>query len=169
MKLRIAAAWAVTALVTPGARAQVRINLDDPKPAAPANGKVDPSKPTSNSDAKKTDDAKKKKDEEMGKIEGIEIPRGGGFLGIQLVNGTFKLAFYNAKKKPVAPDVDRANLRWTVKTESLPERVVLNADGAALTSPKIVKPPYTFNLSITLVKGEGDGASTENFSVDFHQ
>jgi hypothetical protein len=168
MKHRLVTAWVLASIVTAGAWAQVRINLDDPKPAAPANGQADPGKSAPNADTKKKDDAKKKKADEMGKIEGIEIPRGGGFLGIQLVNGTFKLSFYNAKKKPVAPDVDRANLRWTVKTESLPERVVLNPDGNALTSPKIVKPPYTFNLSITLVKGDGDAATTESFNVDFH-
>ena len=166
MKLRIVTAGAVVALSAAVLPAQVRINLDDPKPAAPAPGKADPNQPAAKADAKK--DAKKK--DEMGKIEGIEIARGGGFMGIQLVSGTFKLTFYNAKKKPVAPDVDRAALRWKVTYQSLPENTVLNPDGgSSLSSGKIVKPPYTFPLSITLIKGEGDAAATESFNVEFHQ
>ena len=180
MKIRIATAWALAVLVVAGAWAQssknVKVNLDDPanQPAksdpksAPATGKVDPNKPAAKSDAKKKDDGKKKKEDEMGKIEGIEIARGGGFMGIQLVGGTFSLAFYDAKKKPVAPDVDRASLSWKVKYQSLPEKTVLNPSGNALTSGKVVKPPFTFSLSITLFKGEGDAAKTESFTVDFH-
>jgi hypothetical protein len=164
MKLRLVTTWVLASLVMTSAWAQVRINLDDPpKPATPAN---DPSNAASKADAKKQDD--KKKADEMGKIEGIEIARGSGFLGIQLVEGTFKLSFYNAKKKPVAPDVSRANLSWKVKYQSLPEKTVLNPDGKALTSAKVVKQPYTFPLTIILVKGEGDDMTTETFTVDFH-
>jgi hypothetical protein len=167
MKLRIVTAWAFAMLGATVAPAQVRINLDDPKPAAPATGNPDPNQPAGKADAKKKDDKKK---DEMGKIEGIEIARGSGFMGIQLVSGTFKLSFYNAKKKPVAPDVDRAALRWKVNYQSLPENTVLNPDGGtALTSAKIVKPPYSFPLYITLIKGEGSDATTEIFNLDFHQ
>lgn len=129
-----------------------------------------PSQPAAGAKATpKKDDGKKK--DELGKIEGMTIPRGSTFLGLQIVNGTFKLTFYNSKKKPVPPDVTRANLRWNVRTESLPERTVLNPGGDpnSLTSSKIVKPPYSFSLTIILVKGEGDNAPTEIFTVDFHQ
>jgi hypothetical protein len=174
MKSRIVTAGAFVVLGLVAAFAQnkpVKVNLDDPaqpaakagaKPATPPAAKTDPAKPAPKADAKK-------KADEMGTITGVEIPRGDGFMGIELVSGTFKLSFYNAKKKPIAPDVDRAALKWTVKTQSLPERVVLNVDGNALTSPKVIKPPYTFSLAITLFKGEGDAATTENFSVAFSQ
>lgn len=148
----------VTAQSTPPASGGMRIDLD--KPATPAQ-------PAPKKDDRKKDDAKKK-DEPPAKIEGIEIPRGDGFMGIQLVNQTFKLSFYDAKKKPIAPDVTRANLRWNVRYQSLPERAVLNLDDNALTSAKVVKPPYSFSLFITLVKGDGDDAATENFTVEFH-
>jgi hypothetical protein len=170
MKLRIVTAGAFAVVLgATVALAQVKIILDDPKPAAPAPGKADPSKPAPKADGKKKDDGKAKKADEMGKITGIEIPRGSGFMGIELVNGTFKLSFYDAKKKPVAPDVDRAALKWTVKTQSLPERLVLNRDGNALTSPKVIKPPYNFGLAITLFHGEGEAAATESFAVAFGQ
>lgn len=103
-----------------------------------------------------------KKAETVPKIEGMEIARGAkGFLGLQLVGGTFKLAFYDMKKKPVAPDVARAMLRWDPKGKVGQERVVLNRSGMALSSPRPVKPPYVFKLFITLIP-EAAAAGADN-------
>ncbi len=168
MKIRLVTAVVGVLLGAAMAGAQskgVKINLDDSIKSAPA-GKVDPNKPATKADAKKTD--AKKKEGEKPKIEGIEIQRGDTYMGIQLVNGTFKLSFYDAKKQPVPPDVTRAVLRWKNPNESLPQTDVLNPDGQALASPKVIKPPHTFSLSIILFKGEGEDAKTENFTVDFH-
>lgn len=159
--LTAALAFATAALAqsSPPTSGGLRIDLDKP---------VAPKKETPKPDVKKKDDGKKKEDE-IGKIEGIEIPHGKGFMGIQLVSGTFKLSFYDEKKKPTTPDVTRAALRWDVKYQPTAERTVLNPDGGnALVSSKVVKPPYTFKLNITLIKGEGDDAPTEFLSVDFH-
>lgn len=159
--LAAALAFATAALAqsSPPSSSKLRIDLD--QPAAPT--KVAPKK-----EEPKKDDGKKK-EADTPKIEGIEIPHGKGFMGIQLVNSTFKLSFYDEKKKPTAPDVTRAALRWDVKYQPTPERTVLNPDGGtALTSGKVVKPPYTFKLNITLIKGEGDDAATEFLAVDFH-
>jgi hypothetical protein len=155
----LAFTMAALAQSSPPSSGGLRIDLD--QPAAPK--KEAPKK-----DGKKKDDGKKK-EEPPAKIEGIEIPHGKGFMGIQLVNGTFKLSFYDDKKKPVKPDVTRAALRWKVNYQPADERTVLNSDGGtALTSPKIVKPPYTFKLNVTLIKGEGDDAASEFLTVDFH-
>ena len=117
-----------------------------------------------------------KKAEVVPKIEGMEIARGAkGFLGLQLVGGTFKLSFYDMKKKPVAPDVARAMLRWDPKGKVGQERVVLNREGMALSSPRPVRPPYVFKLFITLIPegaATGDGADAaapagETIVVDF--
>jgi hypothetical protein len=120
-------------------------------------------------------DAKKdtKKKEEPAKIEGITIPRGDkGFLGIRLVDNNFRLTFYDAKKKPVAPDAVRAVLHWPVRYQSTDERTVLNPGGDAnsLTSGKVVKPPHAFKLFITLMAAGPDGSETaaENYTIDFH-
>ncbi len=103
-----------------------------------------------------------KKAEAPPKIEGMEIARGTkGFLGLQLVGGTFKLSFYDMKKKPVAPDVARALLRWDPKGKVGQERLVLNRDGMALSSPRPVKPPYVFKLFITLIP-EGVATGADN-------
>ena len=111
--------------------------------------------------------------EEPAKIEGMQISRGSGFLGIQIVDSTFKLSFYDAEKKPVSPDVDRAALRWDPKYKVGEERVILNlaADGKSLSSPKTIRPPYLFKLYITLVRDAAAGSPpvSETMVVDFRQ
>ena len=111
--------------------------------------------------------------EEPAKIEGMEIPRGTGFLGLQIVDSTFKLSFYDAEKKPVPPDVDRAALRWDPKYKVGEERVVLNlsADGKSLSSPKNIRPPYLFKVYMTLVREAAPGTPpvNETMVVDFRQ
>jgi hypothetical protein len=115
------------------------------------------------------------KKEEPPKIEGVEVSRGDrGFLGVQIANGGFKINFYDAKKKPVTPDVARALLRWDPKNKVGQERMILNpGEPFALSNPKVVRPPYTFKLFITLLKdGASDGAESpvgENYVIDFRQ
>jgi hypothetical protein len=115
----------------------------------------------------------KKKEEPPAKIEGIEIARGEkGFLGIEIVNATFKLSFYDTKKKPIAPDVARATLRWDPKYKVGEERVVLNPAEKSLSSPRNIRPPYNFKLFITLFKEPTEGAdpvAVENYTIDFRQ
>jgi hypothetical protein len=114
-----------------------------------------------------------KKDEPPAKIDGQEIPRGDRFLGLQVVNGVFKLSFYDAKKKPVPPDVARAVLRWDPKYKVGQERTVLNPGGGinSMTSEKAVRPPYNFKLFITLLKQatEGEDPVGETIVIDFRQ
>lgn len=115
-----------------------------------------------------------KKAEEPAKIKGIEIPRGTkGFLGIQIVDATFRLSFYDEKKKPIAADMDRAALRWDPKYKVGDDRVVLTRtdDGKLLTSLKNIRPPYNFKLFITLLKDAtaSSPAETESYTIDFRQ
>lgn len=122
---------------------------------------------------KAADKSKKEKDEPPPKIEGIEISRGEkGFLGVQIVNATFKINFYDAKKKPMVPDVARAALRWDPKYKVGEERVVLNPAEKSLASPRNIRPPYNFKLFITLFKEPAEGAdavASENYVIDFRQ
>ena len=144
----------------------VRIEL--PPDPAPGTGKAAPAPGT----AKATDKSKAKKEEPPAKIEGMEVARGGdkGFLGVQIVNATFKINFYDAKKKPVEPDVARAVLRWDPKYKVGEERVVLNPAEKSLTSPRNIRPPYLFKLFITFFKVPAEGAdavAVENYVIDF--
>jgi hypothetical protein len=111
--------------------------------------------------------------EEVAKVEGMEVARaGGGLLGVAMVGGTFKISFYDAKRKPAQADVSRALLRWDPKYKLGSERVVLTlgADGKSLVSPKPIRPPYAFKLFITLLKdatGAEESAAGEVLVIDF--
>lgn len=116
----------------------------------------------------------KKKEDEMGKIEGVEVSRGEkGYFGLQVVGGAFKLTFYNDKKKPTAGGFDRAALRWNPINKKGDDRVVLLPDGGGqvFTAGSPVKPPYNFRVFVTLVKEATDGqpAANESYVVDFRQ
>lgn len=179
MKLLFALLLAVG--VAGAARGQGTTTAPEPAPkkATPARIELAPgAKKDAKADAKKNagkaakPEAKKKEDE-IGTVEGMAIPRGEGFLGLQLIDGKFKLTFYNAKKKPVAPDVGRAALRWDPKYKVGIERAMLLPAGAhALASEKFVRPPYNFKLTIVLLKdnaevAEGAEPGGETIVVDF--
>jgi hypothetical protein len=106
---------------------------------------------------------------EVPKIPGFTITRGNGtFLGLEVVGGNFKLSFYNAKKKPMAPDVTRATARWPNPHGPHDFHTVLNLSGNALVGTKPALPPYTYNVFLTLLKGDGDEAkAVENYVVPF--
>ena len=112
-----------------------------------------------------------KKEEPEGKVEGIEVKRGTGYFGVALVNGTFKITFYDSKRHVVASPFNRAALRWAVNYRPADERTVLNLDGEgkALVSAKIVKPPYVFKLFITFLAEGADEATggSESYQIDF--
>jgi hypothetical protein len=142
-------------------------------PVAPASkdAKAAPAKDAKDAKKDPKKDAKKK-EEEMGKTEGMEIARaGGGFLGVRVVDGLWRVTFYNAKRKPTPPDVARIALRWDAKYKVGEERVVLNPgpDANSMTHPKVVRPPLTFKLFITLLASSPDGtdAASENYTIDF--
>ena len=144
-------------------------------PLALATAQTPPAK--KNSAAKAPPPATKaadKKEEAPAKIEGVEIARGEkGFLGLQVVGGNFKLSFYDAKKKPTAPDFTRAVLRWDPNYKVGKERAILAPGGGSnsLTSEKAIRPPYNFKVFITLTRdtGEGEPAAGESYVVDFRQ
>jgi len=109
-------------------------------------------------------------------IPGVTITRTDekGLLGIEIVDGNYKLSFYNADKEPVVADRRRALVRWSPPAKSRINRMVLNAggDGKFLTSPQFVRPPYNFLLFITLVNAEDDESKesdVETYSVSFRQ
>lgn len=102
-------------------------------------------------------------------IPGQTIARANGtFLGLEVVGGNFKLSFYDAKKKPMSPDVTRAAARWPNTRGPGDNRTVLNPSGNALVGSKPVIPPFNFNVFITLLQGEGDESkAVETLVVPF--
>jgi len=135
------------ATATPSGEAKVV----EAKPAAPA---------------KKEEKAKVEKEPV---IPGTTIARPNGtFLGLEVVGVNFKLSFYDKKKKPMAPDVTRALARWPNTRGSGDNRTVLNPSGNSFMGTKPVIPPFTFNVFLTLLQGDGDEAkAVENYVVPF--
>lgn len=107
--------------------------------------------------------------EVLPKIPGTEIARPNGtFLGLEVVEGKFKLTFYDKKKKAMTTDVTRATARWPNPRSPGDNRTVLNGSGTFLTGAKPVLPPFTFNVYLTLLQGEGDEAkAVESYTVAF--
>ena len=131
-------------------------------PAKPADAKS-PAKTDAKSANPSATPAKPapKKAEPEPKIPGTVISRANGtFLGLTLEGGKFKLSFYDAKKKPMAPDVTRANARWPNSKGRGDNRTVLNpgGDGKSLLGSTVVLPPFNFNVFLILIAGEGDQA-----------
>ncbi|MEO5961382.1 MAG: hypothetical protein ABIZ49_05775 [Opitutaceae bacterium] len=181
MKTLAALVLGLSLIAARGAQTQPgRIDLKIPSDnEAPKAASKDPKKDTKAVPEKEASVGQKKeepkKEEAPGKIEGLAISRGErGSLGIRIVDGVFRLTFYDLKKKPRAPDVARAVLRWPVNYKTGDERTVLNPGGDAFsfTSPKVVRPPFTFKLYITLIATEAAESAEpagETYVVDFRQ
>jgi hypothetical protein len=98
-------------------------------------------------------------EKEEPKIPGIVLQRpNGNQLGLTISGGTFKVSFYDKKRKHVPVDVTRAVARWNPVYKAIPEQAVLNIvdDGKALGGGRPVLPPYSFVLRLTLFKGDGE-------------
>lgn len=139
--------------------------------AKPADPKAAPTKPgvTTKAGVTKAPAKKEEKKEEEPIIPGANIARPNGtWLGLEVVNGNFKLSFYDEKKKPQAVDVTRATARWPNPRAPGDNRTVLNPSGTALVGAKPVIPPFNFTVFLTLLQGDGDEAkAVETYQVPF--
>lgn len=109
--------------------------------------------------------ASEKKEEP--KVAGIAIPRqAGGFLGLEVADGKFKLGFYDEKKLPVPADVARGSARWDDKRKRGTDFTVLNptGDGMSLVGITFVRPPYNYIVFVTLLNDAG--AVLESYPVN---
>ena len=108
-------------------------------------------------------------DEKEGTISGLAIPRNkGGWLGVEIKDGKFRITFYNDKKKPVPADRASAVLRWPVHYQPNSERTELlpTDDPAVLGSDYPVKAPYVFHQLHIVLMNPG-GADLEAYDKDF--
>lgn len=110
-----------------------------------------------------------KEEEKLGTIDGLTLARPGEkYLGLTLLEGRFKLTFYDKKKKPMPVDVARALARWPNVHGVGDNRTVLNpaGDGTYLLGPLFVRGPFPIKLFLTLVHGDEAG-TVEPYTVDF--
>jgi len=100
-------------------------------------------------------------------LPGSVVPYGEGWLSLSVANGTFQLAFFDSKKKPIPQPFLRATARWNSPLRTSEQRLVMNPspDGFALVGNKPVKPPYVFKVYLAAINPDDSvGAS---FVVDF--
>lgn len=163
----VAACLLFAASLTHAQTAQTTTPTD---PKAP-DAKTTPATKTPAAPGKTPAKKDEKKAEELPKIPGTTINRdNGNLMGLEVVGGVFKLTFYDKKHKPMAADVTRATARWPNMKSANPAqfRTVLNGSGTFLLGQHPVQPPFTFNVFLTLLQGEGDEAKTvESYTVAF--
>jgi hypothetical protein len=92
----------------------------------------------------------------------------GTFLGLEVVAGNFKLSFYDAEKKAIAPNVSQARATWPNPRGQGNLRTMLNLSENALVGAKPVLPPYTYDVRLVLLQGTGEQQQVvESFVVPF--
>lgn len=101
-------------------------------------------------------------------LDGVVLPRAaGGFLQVKMEGVQIVLRTYDADKKPVKVDVDRATVRLQFASRS-PEQYTLvpSADGMSLTVGRPVRQPHVFRANIAFFKGESETA-VETFQAAY--
>ncbi len=103
------------------------------------------------------------------KILGTVVTRADGtFLGLEVVAGNFKLSFYDAEKKAIAPNVSQARATWPNPRGQGNLRTMLNLSENALVGANPVLPPYTYDVRLVLLQGTGEQQQVvESFVVPF--
>lgn len=101
-------------------------------------------------------------------LEGVVVERkNGGFLAFTMSGPSLIVRFYDEKKKPVAPDVERGFVRFQYPNRT-PERrpLIRGDDGMSLTHGQPLRPPHVFKAFVSLSHGDDD-ASVESYVVDY--
>jgi len=135
--------------------AQTAPRKDGPKqPTKPEAPKADPALASTAKEAEIT-------------LPGAVVTRAnGGFLSLTVDGGHFKLSFYDAKKKPTAPDGVRATGRWTrLSTQDTDRGVFLPSGDSAMSANTFVRPPYNLKVYLSLIGA--DDAVIESHVIDF--
>jgi hypothetical protein len=103
-------------------------------------------------------------------IPGVTIARDkGGFLGVEIDGASnFKISFYDKDKIPVVANVAFASVRWHDSNTTKMEFAALNPSGdrKCLTSPQVIRRPWTFRLTISLFAA-GNNNPVESYSIDY--
>lgn len=150
--MNLNAALAKSVLMSASIGLIVPVLIPTARAAAPANRVARPGEPAA---------------EEEGTIEGVAIARGDGrWLGLTMDGTSFRIAFYNERKRPIAADRPNGNVRWIPSGRS-PERGVLvkASDGQSLVGNRPVRKPWVFKVFVTLL--DDAGSAVETYTVDY--
>lgn len=97
---------------------------------------------------------------------GKNLQRGStGWLNVEASGTRLVVKFYDVKKKPAAPDVERgfAQFRYSSKN---PERAPLHIEGTTLVSTATVRPPHNFLVILSLFRS-GEAESAESYTLKY--
>lgn len=102
------------------------------------------------------------------KLEGVVVERtGGGYMTLSMEGPRAVLRFYNEKKKPVPPDVDRAFVKFRLSGRRPENRTLLpSEDGMYLRHGRPLRPPFVFKAYISLVKESDADDADQDFDED---
>lgn len=104
----------------------------------------------------------KKKEYELPKTgKNIERQKG-GWLNIEGTGTRFVVKFFDEKKKPVPPNVERGFARFNYAGKN-DTRAPLNREGETLVTPATVRPPHNFLIILSLFPDEAEAAETYTF------
>lgn len=101
-------------------------------------------------------------------LGGVVVARAsGGFLQLKMEGVHIILRAFDAEKKPVKVDVDRATVRLQFASRS-PEQFTLvpSEDGMSLTVGRPVRQPHVFRAYVALLRGESAEA-VESYQIAY--
>jgi hypothetical protein len=97
---------------------------------------------------------------------GKNLQRGSaGWLNVEASGTRLIVKFYDAKKKPLAPDVERGFARFQFASKN-PERAPLHLEGTTLVSTATVRPPHNFLVILNLFRS-GEAESGESYTFKY--
>lgn len=103
-------------------------------------------------------------------LVGVLLTRANGtFVNIKVADGKFTMAFYDAAKKPMEPDVPKAVVRFRKDLKNHRHLLVSTGDGKTLQAPTPVARPFIFNTAQVVLLSGAEEASAETFTVNFKQ
>jgi len=105
---------------------------------------------------------------------GVWIERADGrFLNLLVEKNNFELYFFDREKNQIEPDAFQAAIHFTPRNVSTRETVLLVGaqdpeKGVYLTSPRFIRPPFTFHANLVLLDRAGNVIETPPVGT-FHQ
>ena len=113
--------------------------------------------PTKKSPLPEASSPGKKKEYELPKTgKNIERQKG-GWINIEGSGTRFVVKFFDEKKRPVPPDVERGFARFNYAGKN-DARAPLSREGETLVTPATIKPPHNFLIILSLFSGEAEPA-----------
>jgi hypothetical protein len=104
------------------------------------------------------------------KIAGTGVVRStGGKMALTVEQNNFRLRFFDEELQPMAPDVDRAVIRYEGAMRSVEQFPLARMAGEPpfLGSPRVVRGPFVFKVTLMLFRGPVGSDPVETYSFRY--